>query len=135
MATALVFVNYAPSLDAALWSEPYTPPPLLRCAPAACNERRHTHTHTQTHTHSYPNPNQAFHGWSRYVEVNNGLWVVLLYASYYVLLEPFAGITWLLTHGVGCYAAATALRQVFPARSYLKTLARHPSNQPAGSLN
>ena len=47
--------------------------------------------------------------------MNNGLYVVLLYASYYVLLEPFAGITWLLTHGVGCYAAATSLRQVCPA--------------------
>jgi hypothetical protein len=50
------------------------------------------------------------------MEVNNGLWVVLLYASYYVILEPFAGVTWLLTHGLGCYAAATALRQVRCAR-------------------
>jgi len=45
----------------------------------------------------------------RYVELNNGLYVVLVYLLFYLKLEPFAGATWFLTHGLGAYFVATWL--------------------------
>jgi uncharacterized membrane protein YGL010W len=55
----------------------------------------------------------------RYVVLNNGLCVAIVYGLYYLTLEPFAGLTWFLTHGIGCYAIATALYQVRTAHPRL----------------